>query len=701
MTIRAAVILLCTFVTAHVFAQDETKKIPDATSQVILALPEYERLRAPEIESFTVVDSARLAGTFRDRNLTITFSGRSVGRRTTAAVLSAAGGISIWGCNGQAVITRGDDSFRLTPLAESFTTTCRIAAAGSDRVELAATRDVLAIESGVGDGELVAAARAADGTSNVSLVRQSGGAGETVAPTATGHYLITLLPDESRFRYAIDVHNPNRHRHTLEVRFRSGEHLQQVDAVAPYEVVDGAYRFDLQPGDTTLVLKGQLPGDSFAPPVEASLQYLAIENHPIIRPKIAGAVKRVSVAETGVPTQFRGPQAFLLARGETVSWTRSRLEALHTVSYAVSGVRHTFFVPAEGAVLGESLVGIDNQGASDIKLPLRPEPTYVSIGNEPIVMTKDADGKLSVPLSSGKQTLLVQHRQGIRHVAGFGFGRLVIPQLTVPATSLLVTLNYPRQWYPVVQSFSTRTKFWRPSGAMMLLFLALALWTERVLAWSRVPIRSRVGIALACAAAAASFDTFAIVVVSADALLTIAWLVPLLRKETWTFFKGLTATAVVVAGLLMFGYTLQMRRSLESYATTGSGGLASVSEPPIVSGEAKDFLDEASRQRNALQVGFGGNAPEQQEFNYQGLPAKFEIPEGERHGYFGQEMLPTDREQSVRVLLVSSTVVWLIGMLFLVLALATIWRSRTTLIAGLRTRLATEMPQLPAAAPEA
>ena len=690
MRIRVAAILLCTFATSLIVAQDEPK-VPTATSQVILALPEYERLRAPDPESFTVVDSARLAGTFRDRNLTVTFVGRSVGRRVTTTVLSGAGGISVWGCTGQAVITRGesDDSFRITPLADSFTATCRIAATGSDRLELAATRDVLAIESSVGDGELIAAKRASDGTSHHSLVRQSGGSGGTVTPTATGHYLITLLPDESRFRYAIDVHNPNRHRHTLEVRFRSGEHLQQVDAVAPYEVVDGAYRFDLQPGDTTLVLIGQLPGDSFVPPVDASLQYLAIENHPIIRPKIAGAVKRVSAAETGAPTQFRGPQGFLLAKGETVRWTKSRLEALHTVSYAVSGARHTFFIPAEGAVLGESVMGVNNQGASDVTLPLRPEPTYVSIENEPIVMTKDADGKLTVPLSAGSQTILVQHRQSIRQMAGFGFGRLVIPRLTVPATSLLVTINYPRQWYPIMQSFSTRTKFWRPSSAMMLVFLAVLLWTERVLAWLNIALRQRMAMAIACAAASASFDTFAIVVLFANALLTIAWLVPQFRKEKWTFLKGLTATAVVATMILMFAYSVQTRRAFQGMATSGSGGLASVANNLPISGEAKDFADEASRQQNALQIGFS-NKSSNQVLNYQGLPAKFEIPEGERHGYFGQEMLPTDREHAVRVLLLSSTVVWFIGMAFVALALVVIWRSRAMLIAGLRERLVTE-----------
>lgn len=692
MRTRFAVVLLCMLATPLIVAQEETKKISDTTSQVILSLAEYERLRAPETESFTVVDSARLGGTFRDRNLTVTFVGRSVGRRVAVSVLTAVGGINVWGCNGQAVLMRGDDSFRIIPLADSFTTTCRIVAAGSDRLELAATREVLAIESVVGDGELVATTRDADGTSHYSLVRQSSGSAETVAPTATGHYLITLLPDENRFRYAIDVHNPNRHRHMLEVRFRSGEHLQQVDAVAPYEVVDGAYRFDLQPGDTTLVLKGQLPGESFVPPVEASLQYLAIENHPIIRATVAGAVKRVSAAETGAPTQFRGPQAFLLARGETVRWTKSRLEALHTVSYAVSGARHTFFVPAEGTVLGESVVAVENQGASDVKLPLRPEPTYVSAESEPIVMTKDTDGKLTVPLSNGKQTILVQHRQNIRHLAGLGFGRLVIPQLAVPASSLLVQINYPRQWYPLVQSFSTRTKFWRPSSGMLFVFLGLLLWSERVLSWLRVPTRQRLIIATACASASASFDTFAIVLLFANALLTIAWLVPQFKKEKWTFLKGLAATAVVTGVILVFAFSLQTRRQMDGFYS-GGGGIASVAPTPMLSGEAKDFVAEASRQQKAMQVGLN-NPPPNQEFNYQGLPAKFEIPEGERHGYFGQEMLPTDREHAVRIVLISSTVIWFIGMMFVALALVTIWRSRTMIAAGLRERLTPPTPEV-------
>lgn len=628
-----------------------------------------------------MVDLLRLGGSFRERNLSATFIGKSVGKHAATAVLQAAGGgLSIWGCSGNAIVSRGDSAFNITPLADSFSVTCRIGTAGTDRLELVATRDVLAIESAILDGDLAAAERSADGTSRWSFVRQSGGGGENLAATATGHYLITLLPDETRFRYAIDVRNPNRSRRPFEVRLRSGEHLQQVDADAAYEVVDGAYRFDVPPGDITLVLTGQLTGDSFTPPVEASLQYLAIENHPIIRPMIGDGVKRISAGEVGVPIQYRGPQAFLLGKGETLRWKKTKLEALHTVSYAVSGIRHTFFVPAEGAVLGESIFGIDNQGASDVKLPLSPEPTYASIQGEPLLMTKGADGQLTVPLSAGKQEVLVQHRQSLRRILGFGVGRLTIPQLSVPGTSLLVAINYPRQWVPLVQSFSTNTRFWMPSTGLATIFVVMLLWTERVLAFLGLPRRQCWTLALSLAAASAAFDAFAIVLGIVNALPSIAWLVAHLKREKWTTFKTLVATGVVTAGVIVFINTVSVQRRFENMAMSGSGGLAAVSDAPMTS-DMKAFYQVASAQPGAVAL---GREEPKTKGDYQGLPARFTIPDGERHGYFGQEMLATDKPHAVHVVLVSSGVVWTLGMVFVVVALVLLWRSRRTLLEGLK-----------------
>jgi hypothetical protein len=90
--------------------------------------------------------------------------------------------------------------------------------------------------------------------------------------------------------------------------------------------------------------------------------------------------------------------------------------------------------------------------------------------------------------------------------------------------------------------------------------------------------------------------------------------------------------------VFVFITSLSTRRSLENVYSTGSGGIASVSQGLPMSRDAREFADEAGRQPNAMQAGFR-SAEAKTDFNYQGLPARFEIPEGERHGTFGQEML--------------------------------------------------------------
>src|SRR5207244_11355456 len=129
----------------------------------------------------------------------VTFTGKSVGKRAATDVLQTSTGLLIWGCSGAAVISRGDDAFRITPLADSFTATCKIAAPGSDRLELTGTRDVLALASNVVDGEIVAGERGGDGTHSYSLVCQSAGGAENIQPSATGLYVVTLLTYMVRF----------------------------------------------------------------------------------------------------------------------------------------------------------------------------------------------------------------------------------------------------------------------------------------------------------------------------------------------------------------------------------------------------------------------------------------------------------------------------------------------------------------------
>src|SRR5262245_53771918 len=159
----AAILILLVVIASPLLAQSEPETT-DTASHVTLPLAEYDRLRAPDRpENITVVDTLLLSGSFKDRSLKVTFTGKSVGKRTATPVLGTDSGLLIWGCRGTAVISRGEDAFRITPLADTFTATCNITAPGSDRLELSGTRDVLAIAATVVDGELVADDRGDDG----------------------------------------------------------------------------------------------------------------------------------------------------------------------------------------------------------------------------------------------------------------------------------------------------------------------------------------------------------------------------------------------------------------------------------------------------------------------------------------------------------------------------------------------------------
>src|SRR5258706_3904697 len=395
---------------------DEVKP-PASPSVVSIPLDVYNSLRkAEDNASATVVDTMPIAGTFHDRTLTITFAGRSVGAHTAVEVIHNGTDVTLSGCAGDALITRGGKGvFELIALSGSFTLKCDARSSGSDRLQMTVQPSVLSVRSALSDGELVAADEDDQGARAFTLVRQVVGTGETLATTATGRYLVTLLPDTSRFRYVIQVHNPNRSTSPLPLRLVSNEHLQQIDSSAPYEIKDGSYVFAMPPGDSAITLSGELAGTSFAPPVAASLQYAVIESHPLLRPLVQGSPKRVATSETGISTEYRGAVAFEIGARERITWSVTRLQALRAISYAVKNATHRFFIPANGPILGESEFQLDNQGAPELVLPPKPEPTFVSLGNEPVLMTKNAKGELTIPLSAGIQKVTVQHRQATPH----------------------------------------------------------------------------------------------------------------------------------------------------------------------------------------------------------------------------------------------------------------------------------------------
>jgi hypothetical protein len=691
--------VFCAMVGVSAFADVTSTEVPPAqSSSVTLPLTRYEELqKSTENASATVIDTLSLAGTFRDHNLTMTFAGRTVGARAATTVISGAPDLTLSGCSGDALLLRsGKGVYDLIALAPSFTLRCDARPSGSDRIRMDVAQSVLAVRSAVADGELVPGDESADNVRGYSLVRQVAGGNETLAATATGRYLITLLPDTTRFRYVIQIHNPNRSTSPLLIHLVSGEHLQQIDSAAPYEPKDGSYAFAMPPGDSTITMTGELQGTTFTPPVEASLQYVVVESHQLLRPAMKSAAKRLSTGETGITTQYRGALAFEIGPRERISWTVTRLEALRAISYAVRNVTHTLFVPANGPVLGESDLFLDNQGAPEVVLPPKPEPTFVSLQNEPVLMTKNAAGELTVPLSAGQQHVIVQHRQGIAHFP-IVFAHLQVPRLPVPSTYTNVTIRYPDHWVPLWQSFATRGTTWHPDIAAMIAFLLamiafllLTLWLERILTFVNVRVRTRVVAAVLLAFGAMVIPIVLWIVVLGCGALTVLWIAAQRREISLPRVLGVVAAAALLI-VLSLVYSVS-QRSGSDYTGSASGGLASVNTENTSTGvtdTSATLPPPPSPKAAPRSEGW---------FAFQGLPAKFELPGGARSQSFSEQLLSPDRPQTVTLVLLSMTLVTWAGAAMALIAAWMLWRERAAIKDSLRARLAAAAPVAPAVA---
>ncbi|MCU1347194.1 MAG: hypothetical protein JWO56_224 [Acidobacteria bacterium] len=668
---------------------------PAAPSSVTIPLSQFEELRkSNESASATVVDLMTVSGTFAAKNVSFAFAGRSVGTRTATTVLSDAAELTLANCKGDALLLRGGKGvYQVIPLAPAFTLRCDARPSGSDRLRMNVSPAILAVRSEVTDGELVAGDEDGDGARGYTLVRQVVGSNEKLATSATGRYLITLLPDTSRFRYAIQVHNPNRSTAPLPLHLVSGEHLQQIDSAAPYEPNGASYEFAMPPGDSTITLSGELQGTSFAPPVEASLQYVVVESHPLLRPATGGSPKRVSTGETGIDTQYRGALAFEIGPRERISWSVTRLEAMRAISYAIHNTTHTLFIPANGPILGETSLEMDNQGAPELILPRQPEPTFVSLQGEPILMTKNARGQLTVPLSAGRQRLVVQHRQAIARFP-IVLARLDVPRLPVPSTYTHVQLRYPTHWLPLWESFGTQTHTWVPDGGALLALLLLALWLERVLAFLAMAPKRRIAAAILLAFAALNVPVVLWAVVLACAFVTLVWAASQRAKLSLARVGAVIAATLLVV-IIAFVHTLSKNVGSSDSDSYSGSNISSAGNLDRVTGTDNAVTDTAVVVTGTTGGGAGKVAVPQESRNdvaYQGLPAKFELPDGARSGNFREQMLSPERPQRVTLVLLSMSFVTWTAVALAIVAAWLIWRERAAIKAALRIRLVAALP---------
>ena len=618
---------------------------PTSARQVTVPLDEFERLRKlEERPSLTVVELLRLEGSFARRDLALTLAGRAAGTWPTQDVLNAEG-VRVHSCQGEALVSHNESGgFSVTPLASRFQVRCRLALDGNDRIAGSATRAVLEVASAVQDGELVASA-AGQGGRSFSVVRVIAGGKEDIPPSVAGRYRVTLLPDEARFVYQLDVRNPARGHRKFEVTLRESEHVESVEAPVTWDAEGRRYRFDLPPGETTLSITGRLTAARFAPTVGASLQYLLLESHPLIRPDVRTSAKRVGVGETGLPPAYRGAQAFLLESGGEVAWTATRLEALKTAGLALNQLTQVFFLGADGKARGEASFTIDNQGAPALALPAAGEPTFASVQGDPAFLTRDAEGRLFLPLGQGAQNVLVQDVRPFRRVLGLGWARLELPRAGVPASRADVQIRYPAEWIPLYEELAPATRFHFPGSVTLLALGVLLVLSHWLLALGGLPARRRWIVTGAVTLLAAFSD----VVLSVALVLVTAPLLALATASLVRRFSGVGRVLALLGAALAVLVVLAFFAALNVVHPLGRSEMASAPVDYARLSKAAGERGDATAPATSALAGGGAS--------YEGLPAKIEIPPGARRTSFSRELLATDVSRPVFVMLVSARLV--------------------------------------------
>lgn len=611
---------------------------------VEVPLSQWTQLQArDDAPAITVVEEARLTGSLKRGDLRLLLAGRATRRLPTVDVFELSGAL-LFGCEGDALVSRNGTRYRLTPTATRFSVRCRLAPEWSDGIRLSAADAVLRLDAAVEGGELFSTSVGA-----WEIVR-SVPSEDLVPVLASGRYRLLLEHEVVRFHYEIEARNPNRTRQSLVLRFAAGERVSWIDTAARWEPEDGAYRFQLLPGTTSITLTGTLLGASWTPPLEAPRQYVLFESHPLLLPTLIAEAARVSPTETGFKNASRGAQALLIDGGESVSWTVSAKETLRTTSFAVNAARHVFYVGATGEVVGNSEYAVANQGAPGLSLPMSATPTYAGIDGQPTFLTRNDSGDLRLPLGFGTQTVEVQHRQRVQKLPGFVLASLSTPRIEAPATRSFVELRFPGEWVPLVAGVGGTQRF-HYGSLPPTLFLFLAIWTERVLAALGMS-RRRWVLAGVLGLAAALVGVVLVVVVAALLAVTALWLWP-------RFLRRALGTKIVLAGsaLLVAWIALSIAGS-DVRHLFGSSTAAMAGETAVSKASSRKTLRNFAAGSEDVSSDPDGEVPDA----YQGLPARIELPWGAETLSFSEEMSPAGQVVTARMLLVSRTVVaWLSG----------------------------------------
>jgi hypothetical protein len=662
-----------------------------ADSKVVLPLEEYTRLKKEtEAPHLTVIESVSITGDY-GKNLSLKVKGANSGKAELVEFMDLPKG-SVYDCKGNALLQKNQNSLQLLSEGSRFSLECTLSFPNWNEANLT-IMNALFLKVDIHNGDVILGGETA--RQSVILTRTSSVAENDKAEvTVVGHHRLTVLPEEARFEYRLQLSNPGRTKKIFSLPLRNGEMVQSITADGVYKDTTTAVEFTLNPGINTVSVSGRFQGGNFRVPLPSAQNFLLIENSPMLQLSLETKARRVSVQDTGMYSQYSTSRAYLLTSNEAVSWTSKKLEVFTSTGFSVNRAHYTVYVPRKGAGIVEAGFEINNQGTPEIPFKVPNKVTYVEIGGVPQVLLKDPSGALLIQVPTGIQNVLIQYEGS---ASGSFVGQMLSDQLIRPAavmSDVSVELKLSPKWEMVYGKslFETKSELNFSSILWGILFSLLLVYVLRDFGLMKSDL---------LLAGVSSFFIFSLLPNAGSlfvAALVIFKIYGQRQKLIGYWPKKSWAQITVVALGLMIGVFIYARlgdvsRDLYNQKIASVNMVGNSYEGAGAPGAAAPMMAKSSMMNNdmamdevsapePMRTSSHGSSPD-----YQGVPARVKIPNEGRVFIFNQGMIDTETLPHLRLFLVDQSVTAILLFLSVLLLGVTLYRQQKKILDAIRARV--------------
>jgi len=675
-------------------------------SEVKIPLNKYlELIERQKTQPITVIEETALKGDYRSSNFQITFKGQAVSPWKKEAVLANFEG-HLRACSGSGIISFESGQYSLLPQKNNFQITCKLQPKNKNlRLQVL---NALYFESQVANAETN---MNEDNTENrlVTLLEKTKDAEQKPRAdvVAKANYKLSILPDTSKFEYRFTVNNPNRLSEKYVLTLSNNEVIERIATDLRYQEAGAALNLTIPTGEHTVFISGKLNGDTFKPLLKSEEQYLLIQNHPLMQVQPTTNWRRIATHESAISQEYNSARAFLIDPRESLTWSAKKLEVFAALGYTLKNANYLYYVPRNGQAIVEASYQVVNQGTPEIALAIPGKALYVSVDGAATPLYKDDKGQLLLSMTSGEHNVVVQYQPEMpeRTLATVTSTQLVKPNAVISESRL--TLRHDPAWSLVGGKFGDDflSKVRLRSLFFALLVGALMFFAlKKLYKLQNTKLLFSIVVPAAALTLFGSFYTF--IIFCTLAALTL-WrfrmqILELFRKATsfqFSYKKAGFALAALVIVLFFVAQVASFGKSASYRTYENAGAPQSPMAPQRMNdyesaadasgGAAESLMANVMNKSKGAVALFGGRGGDkeaaptsqgQSTENYEGLPAKIEIPNHGVNNYFNLSLIGADRELKMSSFFVKSYFLMFMDLL-LVFALAfALYKNRKTLM---------------------